>query len=92
MDSLDTKIETLKKDSNTVRREVRKQSLSYITAAFGLVAGLAWNEAIKGLIQFLFPASANSLIAQFVYAIGMTVLVVVVSVYLVRIFKKEHEA
>ena len=30
---------------------MREKALTYIGGAFGLVAGLAWNDAIKELIQ-----------------------------------------
>jgi len=51
-----------------VGKEVKESVVGYITAAFGLVAGLAWNEAIKSFIEFLFPLSKNTLLAKFVYA------------------------
>jgi hypothetical protein len=62
---------------------VRQQTMTYIMAAFGLVAGLAWNEAIKGLIEYLFPMG-NSLLAKFIYAILITVLVVIISLSLLK--------
>lgn len=74
-----------------VRREAKAKTLKYITAAFGLVAGLAWNDAIKALINYLFPISHNSVIAKFVYAIIMTLVLVIISIYLVRLFKQEHD-
>ncbi len=49
-----------------------------ITAAFGLIAALAWNEAIKALIAQFFQAG-NALIGLFVYAIIVTVIAVAVT-------------
>ena len=68
------------------RREVRERTAGYVTAALGLVAGLAWNEAIKSLIEEIFPIGANTLAAKFAYAILVTVIVVVCTVYLGRLF------
>jgi hypothetical protein len=72
------------KQSN-IRKEIRSRTIGYIVGAFGLVAGLAWNEAIRQLIDVLFPLSKNSVWAKFVYAIIITAVVVWVSVYLVRL-------
>jgi len=46
------------------------------------VAGLAWNEAIKALIEYLYPLDKNSLLAKFVYAALITIIVVVFTTYL----------
>lgn len=72
-----------------IRREVRIQTATYIVAALGLVAGLAWNEAIKGLIEYFFR-TGNSLPAKFVYAILITLIVAIVSMYLIR-YKEEKK-
>lgn len=85
------KLEKLKVERDKVKKEAKKQILAYITAAFGLVAGLAWNEAIKGLIEYLFPLSQNNVWVKFLYAIIMTFVVVIISIYLVKLFKKEEK-
>lgn len=49
-----------------------------ITSGFGLVAALAWNEAIQGIFKKIFPAEQmGGLIAKIVYAVVITVLIVV---------------
>ena len=85
------KIEKLNHEKDRIKKEAQKQVLTYITAAFGLVAGLAWNEAIKALIEYLFPLGQNTLWAKFLYAIIITFVVVIVSIYLMRLFKEEKE-
>ncbi|MDP1884245.1 MAG: DUF5654 family protein [Candidatus Moranbacteria bacterium] len=67
------------------KEELRNKSFSYITTAFGLVAGLAWNEAIKALIERFFPMSTGGMIAKFIYAIVITILLVFISVYILKI-------
>lgn len=74
---------------DNLRKEVREKTLSYITAAFGLVAGLAWNEAIKSLIEYFYPASQNGLLAKFIYALVITLVVVLTSSYLIRLSSKK---
>ena len=73
-----------------IKREVRERTAGYIVAALGFVAGLAWNEAIKALIESFFPqGNANSVLAKFIYAILVTIVVVLVTVYLGKLFRKE---
>ncbi|MCX6763286.1 MAG: DUF5654 family protein [Candidatus Moranbacteria bacterium] len=84
-------IDRIKEESRAIKQEVNKKLVTYITAGFGLVAGLAWNEAIKSFIEYFFPMKANSLLAQFVYAIIITFILVLISVYLTRILVKEEK-
>lgn len=83
------KFEQIKKESNTIRGEAKEKVVGYIVAAFGLVAGLAWNEAVRSLIETVFPQQENNLTAKFIYAIVISVIVVIVSLYLVRLTKKD---
>lgn len=72
-------------------KEFRSQIVGYIVAALGLVAGLAWNEAIRSLIDYLFPFSGgNGLAAKFVYAALVTIVIVLVSSYLIRVGGKRE--
>ena len=82
-------LDKVKQESQTLRAEVRERTLGFITAGLGLVAGLAWNDAIKALIEYLFPLDKNGLLAKFLYAVVITLVVVFLSVYLVRWLKKE---
>lgn len=81
----------VKDEKEKIKRTVKKQVLGYITAALGLVAGLAWNEAIKASIEELFPLGKDTLLAKFIYAIAITLFVVIVGIYLAKTFKKEKE-
>lgn len=75
-----------------IKKEFQRKVAGYIAAAFGLVAGLAWNEAIKALIEYLFPLNHDSLIAKFAYAVLITVILVVVTGQILRINEgKEKE-
>ncbi|MBI2483272.1 hypothetical protein HYV74_03800 [Candidatus Uhrbacteria bacterium] len=65
-------------------QEMRRQVAASLVAGFGVVAGLAWNEAIKALIEFMLPFARGTLIAKFGYAAVVTVLVVLVTVLLIR--------
>lgn len=90
MSENETKTERLKEETKNLKKEIHQQTLGYILAAFGLVAGLAWNEAIKSLIETIFPVSANTLLIKFIYALLVTLVVVLITVYLSRLFKKDE--
>lgn len=81
----------IKRGSKEVRREIRQKTIGYILAAFGLVTALAWNEAIKGLIEYFFPISKNTILAKFIYAAVMTFVVVIISVYLTKLLGDKEE-
>jgi len=79
-----------KKEGAAVGLEVKEKTVGYILAALGLVAGLAWNEAIKALIERFFPVGTSTLLVRFSYAVLITIVVVVVSIYLTRLSKKKE--
>ena len=65
-------------------KEIREKTLGYILAGFGFVAGLAWNDAIKSSIDYLYPASADALFSKFLYAFTVTVVAVLIGTYAFR--------
>jgi len=73
---------------NKARLEIQEKTITLILGGFGLVAALAWNEAIKSLFEELFEKS-GTLISKFVYAILVTIIVVIVSMQLKKISKKK---
>ncbi|MEK7107362.1 MAG: DUF5654 family protein, partial [Patescibacteria group bacterium] len=58
---------------------------------FGFVAGLAWNDAIKELIQYMFPLATDTLAAKFIYAGLITVVVVIIITYLEKLLNNEKK-
>ncbi len=64
---------------------------SLITAAFGLVAALAWNEAIKQAVAEVFD-SGNELAGLCVYAIIVTILAVVMTLLIARALNNAKKA
>lgn len=81
------KIKKLRTHTDKIGAQVREKVLGYVLAGFGLVAGLAWNEAIKDLLNYVFPLEKSSVLAKFIYALVVTLVFVLISVYLVRLFK-----
>jgi hypothetical protein len=62
-----------------IQTQAREKTTGLILAGFSFVAGLAWNEAIKALIDTVFVLDKDTLLAKFVYAIVVTVLIIFVS-------------
>ena len=80
-----------KKEKLNLRKEIKEKTVGYILGALGFVAGLAWNEAIKGFIDQFFPDTNNSVILKFLYAIIVTILIVVVTIYLLRLTQQKDD-
>lgn len=75
-----------------VRKEIRERIAAYIAGAFGLTAVLAWNDAIKSLIEYVSPLSSNTLLMKFVYALVLTIVVGYVTVYIVRMIGSQESS
>jgi riboflavin biosynthesis pyrimidine reductase len=56
--------------------EVLDKFAELITFALGLVAALAWNEAIQQLFTQLLGEAGGALAAKFVYAVIVTLIVI----------------
>ena len=83
---------SVREEVQKIRQEARERALGYVTGAFGVVAGLAWNDFVKALIEHVFPAEKNATLwAKLTYAGIMTFIVVGVGVYLSRILKERGE-
>lgn len=67
--------------------EVLEKIVQLLTAAFGLVAALAWNTAIQELFTLIF-GNAGDLAAKFLYAVIVTVIVVFVTIRLGRLSER----
>ena len=85
---MDTKKITLAmKKKAAIRAELREKTSGYILTALGLVAGLAWNDAISSAIKYFFPLDNNGVRAKFFYAILVTIIIVIVSNSLLRVLR-----
>lgn len=73
-----------KKKRVALRQAIREKTVGYILTALGLVAGLAWNDAISSFIKFFFPLDQNGLTAKIVYAVVVTIIIVLTSQWLLR--------
>ncbi|MCX7589982.1 MAG: DUF5654 family protein [Patescibacteria group bacterium] len=90
MNDIDKIKEKIKKETENIRNEAREKILGYLMTALGLVAAFAWNDAVKSLIESLFPFSNSAILAKFIYALFITLIVVIASVYLNKLFNKKE--
>ena len=61
--------------------------IALASAAFGVVAALAWNSAITALVKQIF-GSGGQIVSLFIYAIVVTVLAVIVMVNLGKLAER----
>ncbi len=72
------------KEQKALTVEILEKVSSLATAGLGLVAALAWNDAIKGLFEYVLP-KGSGVAAQFAYAVVVTVIIVIVTIRLGRL-------
>ena len=70
-----------------MKTEVVEKLAALITAAFGLVAALAWNGAIQAMFKQIFGAS-DGLGAMLVYAIVVTIIAVFATIWIGNVAEK----
>ncbi|MFZ5365520.1 MAG: DUF5654 family protein [Patescibacteria group bacterium] len=75
----------------SLKLEVLEKLSALITAGFGLVAALAWNDAIKAMFNKFFPAPTGNLVASIVYASFITIVVVAVTMQFGRAVSKARK-
>ncbi|HCQ31310.1 TPA: hypothetical protein DIU27_02930 [Candidatus Collierbacteria bacterium] len=67
------------------------QVITLVSTSFGLVAALAWNEAIKEYVAvFIKPyfAKGSGVISLFIYAMAVTVVAVLITIQSTRVLEK----
>jgi hypothetical protein len=72
-----------------MKKEIIEKIAALIIAAFGLVAALAWNEAIKELFAQVF-STKSALISMFIYAIVITIIAVIITIWIGKLSEKTN--
>ena len=67
--------------------EVIEKMAALATAAFGLVAALAWNDAIQAIFRKIF-GTADSISAMVTYALIVTIIAVVITLQIGKAAEK----
>lgn len=71
-----------------VSKEVVEKASQLMTAAFGLVAALAWNEVIQSLFKPGGPLAYTAAFGPWVYAIFVTIIAAVATVWIGRVARR----
>ena len=71
-----------------MKSEMTEKMAALITAAFGLVAALAWNGAIQAIFKQVF-GSSDQVMPMVIYAVVVTIIAVVVMVVIGKIMSKQ---
>ncbi len=70
-----------------IERKFRETFATLIISAFGFVAALSWNDAIKSAIDMLLPQE-KTIIIKFLSATFITVLAVIITYIISRKLKR----
>lgn len=76
------------------RQELLKQMVTLSTAGFGLVAALAWNEAIQAFVtEYVdkYVSIGSGIISRFIYAIIITIFAVFITYQLTKLSENDDE-
>lgn len=77
----------MKDQVNEMKSQVGETIATLVTTAFGLIAALAWNEAIKAIIVE-FVGEGNGITGLLIYAIIITIIAVVATILIARLISK----
>lgn len=77
----------MKEQVNEMKSQVGETIATLVTTAFGLIAALAWNEAIKAIITE-FVGKGNGITGLLIYAIIITIIAVIATILVARVIAK----
>ncbi|TRZ81270.1 hypothetical protein D4R86_02840 [bacterium] len=64
-----------------MKKEIVEKITALSTAAFGLVAALAWNGAIQAIFKKAFGAT-DGIVSMLIYAVVVTIVAVLVTIWI----------
>ena len=74
-------------EPTSIREAILDKMSALIAAAFGLVAALAWNDAIKAIFKEVFGPS-DQVVPMIMYALMVTIIAVVLTLIIARAVSK----
>lgn len=77
----------MKDQVTEMNSQVGETIATLVTTAFGLIAALAWNDAIKAIIvQFI--GAGNGIMGLLIYAVSITIIAVIATILIARVIAK----
>ena len=73
-----------------MKKQILDRLSTLMISAFGLVAALAWNGAIQAIFREVF-GTAEGVVSMLVYAIVVTIIAVVATVWIAKITPTEDK-
>lgn len=70
-----------------MKKDIMEKLAALITAAFGLIAALAWNGAIQEIFKQIF-GDASTVSAMIIYAIIVTIIAVIATMWIGKLAEK----
>jgi hypothetical protein len=84
------RLERLNAERKAATQVIRERMSGAIIGAFGLVAGIAWNDAVKALIDHFYPPSqGGDILPKFLYALIVTVIVSILIYVITKILIRD---
>lgn len=74
-----------------MKGEVIDKIAALVTAAFGLVAALAWNGAILAIFKKIF-GTAEGLLSMIIYAVVVTIIAVLATIWVGKAAERSKKA
>ena len=71
------------KQIGDIRKQIRERIATLLTTAFGLVAALAWNGAIRAIFVKVF-GTADTVVGMLIYAVVVTIIAVIATMIITR--------
>jgi len=78
----------IKEEQKIIAKQAQIKTIGYFITSLGVVVGLALNDAVKSVIEYIWPLASSSAVAKLIYALLLTIAVAVISVYLMRISER----
>jgi len=77
----------MKEKTVEMKSQVLTTIAALMTTAFGLIAALAWNDAIRAVILAYFPGQSG-ITGLFIYAVLITIIAVIATLLIARAIAK----
>ena len=78
-----------KHELHHIHSDILERIITLVIAALGLIAALAWDEALRHLFEKLFGGE-GTLLEEISYAVVITILAALISVQLGKLFSKRR--
>ena len=71
------------KQIGDISKQIRERIAALVTTAFGLVAALAWNGAIRAIFVKVF-GTAETVVGMLIYVVVVTIIAVIATMIITR--------